>query len=115
MLLLPGKKAHWTNPGLMHGCGAQASPPGPILGLLGRRRRCRPASGCVAKFSATYKKHAAALCNAAHLLQGVAPAKAAAADAAAAAKKKAADEEAAGEDDSKFDEFMVGRRAIRSF
>ena len=45
------------------------------------------------------------------LLQGVAPAKAAANDAAAAAKKKAADEEAAGEDDSKFDEFMVGPSA----
>ena len=98
--------------GLMHGRGAQASPPGPILGLLGRRRRCQPASGCVSfcvQLHTNARGSSPQRC--AFLLQGVAPAKAAANDAAAAAKKKAADEEAAGEDDSKFDEFMVGRSA----
>ena len=96
------------HPGLMLGLGAQASPPGPILGLLGRRQRCRPASGCAVICAQLHTRACgSSLQRCALLLQGFAPAKAAANDAAAAAKKKAADEEAAGEDDSKFDDFMV--------
>lgn len=87
----------------------QASQQEAISGQRGRPRRCLPASGCA---SFLYNSLTARACSpaidACLLVQGIAPAKAAAEAAQAVAKKKAADEEAAGEDDSKFDEFMVG-------